>query len=282
MIEEHFLNKKDLKKYLHRLEEAEKRDHRKLGKQLDFFHMQEEAPGMVFWHPNGWTIYQVLEQYMRKVQNDAGYQEIKTPQVVDRVLWEKSGHWDKYQENIFATESEKRTYAVKPMNCPGHCLMFKGSIRSHRDLPMRFADFGVLHRNELSGALTGLTRVRRFQQDDAHIFCTEEQIQPEVSEFIDLLHDVYADFGTTFIAVNYQDDPLRADAFVAELLQRGVDPTYRAIMGLLVLLDRSLGRPHALTDRGEPVLQVQQVGQDGSAQRDDGTDEPFRDLDPFV
>ncbi|MFP6844129.1 MAG: threonine--tRNA ligase [Thalassolituus sp.] len=188
-------DKKEMKAYLTRLEEAEKRDHRKLAKQLDLFHLQEEAPGMVFWHPNGWTIYQVLEQYMRKVQNDAGYLEIKTPQVVDRVLWEKSGHWEHYADAMFVTESEKRTYAVKPMNCPCHIQVFNQGLKSYRDLPMRLAEFGSCHRNEPSGALHGIMRVRGFTQDDAHIFCAENQIRKEAVDFIKLTLAVYRDFG---------------------------------------------------------------------------------------
>ena len=188
-------DKKALKAYLQRLEEAEKRDHRKLGKRLDMFHMQEEAPGMVFWHPNGWAIYQELEQYMRKKQVVHGYQEIKTPQLVDRSLWEKSGHWDKYKEDMFTTNSEDKDIAVKPMNCPCHVQVFNQGLKSYRDLPMRLAEFGSCHRNEPSGALHGIMRVRGFVQDDAHIFVTEDQIQQEVCDFIDLLHDVYADFG---------------------------------------------------------------------------------------
>ncbi len=188
-------DKKDLKDYITRMEEAEKRDHRKLGKQLDLFHLQEEAPGMVFWHPNGWTIYQVLEQYMRKVQQDAGYLEIKTPQVVDKVLWEKSGHWQHYAANMFVTESEKRTYAVKPMNCPCHIQVFNQGLKSYRDLPMRLAEFGSCHRNEPSGALHGIMRVRGFTQDDAHIFVSEKQIRQEAIDFINLTLAVYQDFG---------------------------------------------------------------------------------------
>ena len=184
-----------MKAYLQRLEEAEKRDHRKLAKQLDLFHLQEEAPGMVFWHPNGWTIYQVLEQYMRKVQNDAGYQEIKTPQVVDRTLWEKSGHWEHYSDAMFTTESEKRSYAVKPMNCPCHIQVFNQGLKSYRELPLRLAEFGCCHRNEPSGALHGIMRVRGFTQDDAHIFCSNSQIRQEASDFIKLTLDVYKDFG---------------------------------------------------------------------------------------
>ncbi len=188
-------DKKALKAYLLRLEEAEKRDHRKLAKKLDLFHMQEEAPGMVFWHPNGWVIYQELEQYMRNKQRLAGYQEIKTPQLVDRTLWEKSGHWDKYADGMFTTESESRDMAIKPMNCPCHVQTFNQGLKSYRDLPLRLAEFGSCHRNEPSGSLHGLMRVRGFVQDDAHIFATEDQIHPEVCDFIDFLHSVYDDFG---------------------------------------------------------------------------------------
>ncbi|MBM6549767.1 threonine--tRNA ligase [Marinomonas ostreistagni] len=188
-------DKKDLKAYLTRIEEAEKRDHRKLGKKLDLFHVQEEAPGMVFWHPKGWNLYQTVEQYMRQKQLENGYQEVKTPQIVDRVLWEKSGHWGKYHENMFTTHSENRDYAVKPMNCPCHVQVYNQGLKSYRDLPYRMAEFGSCHRNEPSGALHGIMRVRNFVQDDGHIFVTENQIQSEVSEFIDLLHEVYADFG---------------------------------------------------------------------------------------
>lgn len=188
-------DKKALKAYLQRLEEAEKRDHRKLGKRLDLFHMQEEAPGMVFWHPNGWAIYQELEQYMRRKQQEWGYQEIKTPQLVDRTLWEKSGHWDKYKDDMFTTNSESKDMAIKPMNCPCHVQVFNQGLKSYRDLPLRLAEFGSCHRNEASGALHGIMRVRGFTQDDAHIFVTEDQIQQEVCDFIDMLHEVYTDFG---------------------------------------------------------------------------------------
>ncbi len=188
-------DKKDLQAYITRIEEAEKRDHRKIGRQLNLFHMQEQSPGMVFWHPNGWTIYQVLEQYMRKVQKDNGYQEIKTPQIVDRSLWEKSGHWGNYATNMFTTSSESRDYAVKPMNCPCHVQVFNQGLKSYRELPIRLAEFGSCHRNEPSGSLHGLMRVRGFTQDDAHIFCTQEQIQEEVANFIKLTLDVYKDFG---------------------------------------------------------------------------------------
>jgi len=188
-------DKKDLKAYLHRLEEAEKRDHRKLGKKLDLFHTQEEAPGMVFWHPNGWTIYQVVEGYMRERQNEGGYQEVKTPQVVDRSLWERSGHWDKFSEMMFTTSSESRDYAVKPMNCPCHIQIFNQGLKSYKELPIRMAEFGSCHRNEPSGTLHGIMRVRSFTQDDGHIFCSENQMQDEVARFIDFLYDVYRDFG---------------------------------------------------------------------------------------
>ncbi|MEW6354563.1 MAG: threonine--tRNA ligase [Pseudomonadota bacterium] len=188
-------NEKALKEYLHRIEEAEKRDHRKLAKQLGLFHFQEEAPGMVFWHDHGWRIYQEVENYIRALLRENGYQEIRTPQVMDRSLWEKSGHWEKFHDNMFVTESEKREYAVKPMNCPGHIQVFNQGLKSYRDLPLRLAEFGSCHRNEQSGALHGLMRLRGFVQDDAHIFCTEEQIQAEVAAFIDLLHRAYADFG---------------------------------------------------------------------------------------
>ena len=188
-------NQKELKAYLRRIEEAEKRDHRKLGKKLDLFHIQEEAPGMVFWHPRGWALYQIIKQYMRKRQQEHGYQEINTPQVVDLSLWKKSGHVDKFGDDMFLLKSEEREFAIKPMNCPCHIQVFNQGLKSYRDLPLRLAEFGSCHRNELSGSLHGLLRVRGFVQDDAHIFCTEEQIQAEVSAFIDLLHDVYADFG---------------------------------------------------------------------------------------
>ena len=200
-------DKKGLKAYVHRMEEAEKRDHRKIGKKLDLFHLQEEAPGMVFWHARGWALYQVIEQYMREVQNLNGYEEIKTPQVVDRSLWEKSGHWDKFADNMFTIESESRDYAVKPMNCPCHVQVFNQGLKSYRDLPMRLAEFGCCHRNEASGTLQGLMRVRGFVQDDAHIFCAEDAIQEEVSIFIDLLYDVYKDFGFDDVLVKLSTRP---------------------------------------------------------------------------
>ncbi len=187
--------KEDLDAYLMRLEEAEKRDHRKLGKLLDLFHMQDEAPGMVFWHPKGWAMWQVIEQYMRRVYRDNGYQEIRCPQIIDRVLWEKSGHWEHYKANMFTTESEKHDYAIKPMNCPGHVQVFNADLRSYRELPLRYGEFGSCHRNEPSGGLHGLMRVRGFVQDDGHIFCTEEQIESEVTAFNALVLKVYKDFG---------------------------------------------------------------------------------------
>lgn len=200
-------DKKQLKAYLQRLEEAEKRDHRKIGKALNLFHMQEQAPGMVFWHPNGWTIWQVLEQYMRKVQKDNGYLEIKTPQIVDRSLWEKSGHWDNYGEMMFTTASEKRDYAIKPMNCPCHVQVFNQGLKSYRDLPLRLAEFGSCHRNEPSGSLHGIMRVRGFTQDDAHIFCTNTQIRSEALNFIKLTLDVYKDFGFDHIQMKLSTRP---------------------------------------------------------------------------
>ncbi len=200
-------DKKDLADYLHRLEEAEKRDHRKIGKALDLFHTQEEAPGMVFWHDKGWSIYQQVEQYIREKLRVNGYGEVKTPQIVDRTLWEKSGHWDKFSAMMFTTHSESRDYAVKPMNCPCHIQIYNQGIKSYRDLPIRLAEFGSCHRNEPSGTLHGLMRVRNFVQDDAHIFCTEEQIQSEVSTFIDLLFEVYKDFGFEDVIIKLSTRP---------------------------------------------------------------------------
>ena len=192
-------SKEDLQLYLTRLEEAEKRDHRKLGKELDLFHIDEHAPGVVFWHPKGWTVWQAVEQYMRQVYRDNGYQEVKGPQIIDKTLWEKTGHWDKYRENMFTTESEKRDYALKPMNCPGHILIFNQGIKSYRDLPIRYGEFGQCHRNEPTGGLHGIMRVRGFTQDDGHVFCTEDQILQECVDFTALLQKVYADFGFTDI-----------------------------------------------------------------------------------
>ncbi|HQT30231.1 MAG TPA: threonine--tRNA ligase [Thiobacillus sp.] len=199
--------KDDLEAYLFRLEEAEKRDHRRLAKQLDLLHMQEEAPGMVFWHPKGWIVWQQIEQYMRAKFVEYGYQEVRTPAVMDRSLWEKSGHWDNYRDNMFTTSSENRDYAVKPMNCPGHVQIFNHGLHSYRDLPLRLAEFGSCHRNEPSGALHGIMRVRGFTQDDAHIFCTEEQIEPEVADFIVMLQKVYADFGFSDVLVKLSTRP---------------------------------------------------------------------------
>ena len=199
--------KEDQEAYLHMLEEAEKRDHRKLGKLLDLFHMQEEAPGMVFWHPKGWTIWQQVEQYLRTVYVDNGYQEIRCPMILDRSLWERSGHWENYKDSMFSTESEKHDYAIKPMNCPGHVQVFNSDLRSYRDLPLRYGEFGSCHRNESSGALHGIMRVRGFVQDDGHIFCTEDQIQKECLDFTKLLQKVYADFGFTEIIYKLSTRP---------------------------------------------------------------------------
>ncbi|PQA78195.1 threonine--tRNA ligase [Rhodoferax sp. TS-BS-61-7] len=199
--------KDELQQHLTMLEEAEKRDHRKLGRELDLFHIDEHSPGTVFWHPKGWTLWQGVEQYMRKVYQDNGYLEVKGPQILDKSLWEKTGHWDKYRENMFVTESEKRDYALKPMNCPGHILIYKHGIKSYRDLPLRFGEFGACHRNEPSGGLHGIMRVRAFTQDDGHIFCTEDQIQAEVVAFTTLLQKVYKDFGFTNIIYKLSTRP---------------------------------------------------------------------------
>jgi len=200
-------NKKDLEDHLYRLEEAEKRDHRKIGKVQDLFHTQEEAPGMVFWHPKGWALYQLIVQYMSQVYRDNGYLEVHTPEILDRTLWEKSGHWDKFGDSMFTTHSESRDYAIKPMNCPGHVQIYKHSLKSYRDLPLRLAEFGSCHRNEPSGTLHGIMRVRNFVQDDAHIFCTPEQIQSEVSDFIDLTFEVYKHFGFENIDIKLSTRP---------------------------------------------------------------------------
>ncbi|WP_291994460.1 threonine--tRNA ligase [Candidatus Accumulibacter sp. ACC003] len=199
--------KEDQEAYLHMLAEAEKRDHRKLGRQLDLFHLQEESPGMVFWHPKGWVIWQEVEQYMRRLLDRNGYSEVKTPMIMDRSLWERSGHWENYAEHMFTTASENRDYAIKPMNCPGHIQIFNQGLRSYRDLPLRLAEFGSCHRNEPSGALHGIMRVRAFVQDDAHIFCTEAQVLSETTAFIDLLQEVYADFGFDDILVKLSTRP---------------------------------------------------------------------------
>ncbi len=230
-------DKKALKIYLHRLEEAEKRDHRRLGRSLDLFHVQEEAPGMVFWHDNGWRIYVAIQHYIRQLLRENGYQEVHTPQIVDRSLWEKSGHWDKFQEEIFTTHSENRDYALKPMNCPCHVQIYNHGLRSHRDLPLRLSEFGSCHRNEISGALHGLMRVRNFVQDDAHIFCTEEQIQSEVSAFIDLLFRVYADFGFETIEVALSTRPER---------RVGSDAVWDEAEGALELALNTKGLPWTL------------------------------------
>jgi len=200
-------DKKSLKAYLHRLEEAEKRDHRRIGRQLNLFHTQEEAPGMIFWHDHGWIIYQQVKQYVREKLRAHGYQEVNTPVLADRVLWEKSGHWEKFRDDMFITESEKRIFAIKPMNCPCHIQIYNQGLKSYRDLPLRMAEFGSCHRNEPSGTLHGLMRVRGFTQDDAHIFCTEEQIQDEVSDFIDLLYEVYRDFGFDEVIIKLSTRP---------------------------------------------------------------------------
>ena len=200
-------SKDDLQQHLTMLEEAEKRDHRRLGRELDLFHIDEHSPGTVFWHPKGWTVWQGVEQYMRKVYQDNGYQEVKGPQILDSSLWEKTGHWDKYRENMFTTESEKRDYALKPMNCPGHILIYKQGIKSYRDLPLRFGEFGACHRNEPTGGLHGIMRVRAFTQDDGHIFCTEEQIQGECVAFTTLLQNVYKDFGFSNIVYKLATRP---------------------------------------------------------------------------
>ena len=200
-------DKKELKAYLHRLEEAEKRDHRRLGKALDLFHLQEEAPGMIFWHPRGWVVYQQIVAYIRDKLKQHGYQEVHTPQVVDRSLWEKSGHWDKFHDDMFTVSAEHREYAVKPMNCPCHIQIYNQGLKSYRDLPLRMAEFGSCHRNEASGTLHGLMRLRSFVQDDAHIFCTEAQIQQEVAGFIDLLYEVYADFGFKQVLIKLSTRP---------------------------------------------------------------------------
>jgi len=229
--------KDELQKYLFMLEEAEKRDHRKLGKDLDLFHIDEHAPGVVFWHPKGWTVWQQVEQYMRQVYRDNGYQEVKGPQLLDQSLWEATGHWGKYKENMFVTESEKRDYALKPMNCPGHILIFKQGIKSYRDLPLRFGEFGQCHRNEPTGSLHGIMRVRGFTQDDGHIFCTEDMIKAEITAFTTLLQKVYADFGFTEIIYKLSTRPEKrigteeswdkAEAALAEGLRAsGCDFTY--------------------------------------------------------
>ena len=227
-------DKKQLDQYIQRIEEAEKRDHRRLGKELDLFHIDEVAPGVVFWHPKGWAVWQAVEQYMRQIYKDTGYQEVKGPQILDKSLWEKTGHWQNYRDNMFVTESEKREYALKPMNCPGHVLIFKSDLRSYRDLPLRYGEFGQCHRNEPSGALHGIMRVRGFTQDDGHIFCTEDQILEECVNYTAQLQKVYADFGFTDILYKVATRPEnrigsdalwdKAEHAVMEALRRsGVD-----------------------------------------------------------
>jgi threonyl-tRNA synthetase len=255
-----WLNKKDLEAYLVQLEEAEKRDHRKLGKQLDLFHMQEEAPGLVFWHAKGWALWQAIEQYMRRVYVDNDYAEVRGPQILDRSLWEKSGHWEHYHANMFTTHSENRDYAVKPMNCPGHVQIYNAGLHSYRDLPMRLGEFGSCHRNEASGALHGIMRVRGFTQDDGHIFCTEEQIQPEVATFVSLLRKVYADFGFSEIIYKLSTRPEKRvgsdevwdkaeaalrDALDSQAVEYQIQPGEGAFYGPKIefTLKDSLGRP---------------------------------------
>jgi threonyl-tRNA synthetase len=282
-------NKDDLQGYLRMLEEAEKRDHRRLGRELDLFHIDEHSPGTVFWHPKGWIVWQGVEQYMRQVYRDNGYQEVKGPQILDQCLWEKTGHWDKYRENMFVTESEKRDYALKPMNCPGHILIFKQGIKSYRDLPLRFGEFGQCHRNEPTGGLHGIMRVRAFTQDDGHIFCTEEQIQAEVVAFTTLLQKVYRDFGFSDIIYKLSTRPEkrigteeswdRAEAALAEGLKAsGCDfeylPGEGAFYGPKIeyTLKDALGRPWQCgtiqVDPNMPErLDAEYVGEDGARHR---------------
>ena len=281
--------KDDLQQHLTMLEEAEKRDHRKLGRELDLFHIDEHSPGTVFWHPKGWTLWQGVEQYMRKVYQDNGYQEVKGPQILDQGLWEKTGHWDKYRENMFVTESEKRDYALKPMNCPGHILIYKHGVKSYRDLPLRFGEFGACHRNEPSGGLHGIMRVRAFTQDDGHIFCTEDQIQGEVKAFTVLLQKVYADFGFHNIIYKIATRPAqrigteeswdRAEAALAEGLRAsGCEfeylPGEGAFYGPKIeyTLKDALGRPWQCgtiqIDPNMPErLDAEFVGEDGARHR---------------
>ncbi len=202
-----FATQKELDEHLHRLEEAEKRDHRKIAKALDLYHFQEEDPGMVFWHPNGWMMYQTLEQYMRNRMRQHGYKEVRTPQIVDLSLWKKSGHWEKFHDDMFSLEADEKQFAIKPMSCPCHVRIFNQGLKSYRDLPLRFAEFGCCHRNEASGALHGLFRTRNFNQDDGHIFCTEEQIGSEAEKFIDFLFQVYRDFGFDEVSVKLSTRP---------------------------------------------------------------------------
>ena len=252
--------KEDQDAYLHMLEEAEKRDHRRLGRQLDLFHLQDDAPGMVFWHPKGWTIWQQIEQYMRAVYRDNGYQEVRCPQILDVSLWERSGHWENFRENMYLTSSDNRTYAVKPMNCPGHVQVFNSDLRSYRDLPLRYGEFGSCHRFEASGALHGILRARAFTQDDGHVFCTEDQIQAEVANFIDLLIKVYEDFGFNEISYKLSTRPAKrvgddavwdkaekalADALDAKGLKYALMPGEGAFYGPKIefTLFDAIGRP---------------------------------------
>ena len=282
-------SKESLQQYLTMLEEAEKRDHRKLGRELDLFHIDEHSPGTVFWHPKGWTVWQGVEQYMRQVYRDNGYLEVKGPQILDQGLWEKTGHWDKYRDNMFVTESEKRDYALKPMNCPGHILIFKQGIKSYRDLPLRYGEFGQCHRNEPTGGLHGIMRVRAFTQDDGHIFCTEGQIQPEVVAFTTLLQKVYKDFGFTSIIYKLSTRPEerigseeswdRAEAALAEGLKAsGCEfeylPGEGAFYGPKIeyILKDALGRPWQCgtiqVDPNMPErLDAEFVGEDGARHR---------------
>ncbi|MBP6903160.1 MAG: threonine--tRNA ligase [Burkholderiaceae bacterium] len=282
-------SKDDLQKYLTMLEEAEKRDHRRLGRELDLFHIDEHSPGTVFWHPKGWIVWQGVEQYMRQVYRDNGYHEVKGPQILDQGLWEKTGHWDKYRENMFVTESEKRDYALKPMNCPGHMLIFKQGIKSYRDLPLRYGEFGQCHRNEPTGGLHGIMRVRAFTQDDGHIFCTEDQIQAEVKAFTSLLQRVYKDFGFSDIIYKLSTRPEkrigseeswdRAEAALAEGLRAsGCDfeylPGEGAFYGPKIeyTLKDALGRPWQCgTIQVDPNLperlDADYVGEDGARHR---------------
>ena len=281
--------KDELQQHLTMLEEAEKRDHRKLGRELDLFHIDEHSPGTVFWHPKGWTLWQGVEQYMRKVYQDNGYLEVKGPQIIDKGLWEKTGHWDKYRENMFITESEKRDYALKPMNCPGHILIYKHGVKSYRDLPLRFGEFGACHRNEPSGGLHGIMRVRAFTQDDGHIFCTEDQIQEEVQAFTTLLQKVYKDFGFNNIIYKIATRPDqrigteeswdRAEAALAEGLRAsGCEfeylPGEGAFYGPKIeyTLKDALGRPWQCgtiqIDPNMPErLDAEYVGEDGARHR---------------
>ena len=282
-------SKEELQQYLTMLEEAEKRDHRRLGRELDLFHLDEHSPGTVFWHPKGWSIWQEVEQYMRRVYRENGYQEVKGPQILDKALWEKTGHWDKYRENMFTTESEKRDYALKPMNCPGHILIYKQGIKSYRELPLRYGEFGACHRNEPTGGLHGIMRVRGFTQDDGHIFCTEDMIQEEVKAFTKLLQKVYADFGFTEIIYKLSTRPEkrigteeswdRAEAALAEGLKAsGCEfeylPGEGAFYGPKIeyTLKDALGRPWQCgTIQVDPNLperlDAEFVGEDGARHR---------------